>query len=557
MKTKRAKKSLRSIMTLSFLSFTIIPLAFISGYSTILYEASINNELQKRLEGNIREIGVNLSELERILIINGKIHASDPTLAYHVATRNIPSSKRVVTDWLKTYIASRIVLFDHDGRLMVAEVKGANNIIKEQASLERGDIYLTDGLIKEIQGKGQTVVREVQSGKGLDLIVYTRISGKGNSTAGFIEEVIELGEGFMQSLKKRMNLEAVIFDEKNLPAAASSQDFFLYPKEFFPSKLDKDSHAFFDLTSRNEPYGMIIRKLVDTQGHPFVVLGLAASKTDSQRVLRRIKTALLTITMFVLLLMLPALLLVTSRVVNPINLLVSATEKLESGEAGYKLDHQSATEIGLLIDAFNRMSRSISLTQKLLEKKVQELEKTNTELTNTQATLVHSAKMASLGQLVAGVAHELNNPIGFIYSNMSHLRDYVQKLQKLLTAAEKTPDQLEALKKELEFDYLVEDLPKLITSCEEGARRTRDIVVGLRNFSRLDEASLKRVDIHEGLNNTINLLASELKNKIKVHKEFGKLDEVRCYVSQLNQVFMNILSYFYLNSRLRPWHFKN
>ena len=542
MKTRRTRKSLRSVITISFLAFTIIPLAFISGYSTILYEESINNELQKRLEGNIREIGVNLAELERILVINGKIHASDPTLAYHVATRNIPSSRRVVTDWLKTYIASRIVLFDRDGRLMVAEVKGPNNTIKEQSNLERGDIYLADSLTREISMKGQTVLREVQASKGLDIIAYTRVTSKGNVTAGFIEEVIELGDSFMQSLKKRMDLEAVIFDEKNLPAASSSPDFFLYPKEFFPSLLGVETHTFIDLSSRGTPYGMLIRKVVDTQGKPYVVLGLAASKTDTQKVLRRIKTALLTVTLMVLLLMLPALVLVTNRVVKPINLLVDATEKLESGSAGYKLNHQSDTEIGLLIDSFNRMSRSISMTQKLLEKKVAELEKSNVELTNTQETLVHSAKMASLGQLVAGVAHELNNPIGFIYSNMSPLRDYVQKLQRVLETAEKHPDKLALVKKEVEFDYLIDDLPKLISSCEDGARRTRDIVVGLRYFSRLDEASLKRVDIHEGINNTLSLLSSELKNRIKLHKDFGKISEVRCYVSQLNQVFMNIIS---------------
>jgi two-component system NtrC family sensor kinase len=542
---KRARRSLRSIITLSFLAFTIIPLAFISGYSTVLYEASINNELQKRLEGNIREVGVNLAELERVLIINGRIHASDPTLSYHVATRNVPASRRIITDWLKTYVASRIALFDRDGRLMLSELKDANNSVKEQSNLEHGDIFLTDSLVKLLVEKNQTTVREVQAGHGLDLIVYTRILNKG-ITAGFMEEVIQLGDSFMQSLKKRMNLEAVIFDDKYLPAASSSQDFFLYPKDFFPSKLASGDpnppHVFLEIASRGEPYGMLIRKVIDTQGKPYITLGLAASKTDTQKVLHRIKTALLTVTLLVLLLMLPALLLVTNRVVKPINLLVDATQKLESGAAGYKLNHQSDTEIGLLIDSFNRMSRSISLTQKLLEKKVEEVEKTNAELTNTQTTLVHSAKMASLGQLVAGVAHELNNPIGFIYSNMSPLRDYVEKLQRVLKTAETDPKNLEKVKKEVEFDYVMDDLPKLISSCEDGARRTRDIVVGLRNFSRLDEASLKRVDIHEGISNTLSLLSSELKNRITIHKDFGKISEVRCFVSQLNQVFMNIIS---------------
>src|SRR5438552_1485492 len=122
---RRAKKSLRGILTLWFLAFTIIPLAFISGYSTVLYESSFNTELQKRLEGIIREVGVTLSELEHYLLNYGKIHAADPTLAYHVATRNIPSTRRVISDWLKTsYNASRIVVFDREGGLIIAQAKG-------------------------------------------------------------------------------------------------------------------------------------------------------------------------------------------------------------------------------------------------------------------------------------------------------------------------------------------------------------------------------------------------------------------------------------------------
>ena len=532
---RRTKKSLRTIITLWFLTFTILPLAFVSGYSTVLYDASINAELQKRLEGNIREVGINLADLENILSTNGKIHAFDPTLSYHVATRNIPSARRVVSEWLKTYVASRIVLFDREGRLIVAQVRGLNGVLKSQSNLEKGDVFLADSLLKQINEKGQTSVREVEPGKSLNLIIYTKISQKGTGTAGYLEEMIELGQPFVQSLKKKLNLEAVIFDDKNAPAAASSADFFLYPKEFFPTKLGQNTHVFLNITSRGEPFGMIIRKIVDSQGKPYVTLGLATSKLDTEKVLTRIKTALLTITILILALLFPALVLVSNRVVKPINLLVDATQKLESGASGFKLLYKSDTEIGLLIDSFNRMSRSIQITQKLLEKKIE-------ELTNTQASLVHSAKMASLGQLVAGVAHELNNPIGFIYSNMSPLRDYVKKLERVLETAEKHPENLSKVKEEVEFDYLMKDLPKLISSCEDGARRTRDIVLGLRNFSRLDEAHLKLVDIHEGLKNTLNLLSSELKNRITVHEEYGDLSEVRCYVSQLNQVFMNIVS---------------
>jgi two-component system NtrC family sensor kinase len=125
---------------------------------------------------------------------------------------------------------------------------------------------------------------------------------------------------------------------------------------------------------------------------------------------------------------------------------------------------------------------------------------------------------------------------------MSHLREYVQKLLRVLETSEKEPSHLEQVKREVEFDYIVEDFYRLIASCEDGARRTRDIVVGLRNFSRLDEAQLKTVSLKEGLQNTLKLLSGELKNRINVHEDYQDKVLVKCYASQLNQVFMNVVS---------------
>ena len=150
--------------------------------------------------------------------------------------------------------------------------------------------------------------------------------------------------------------------------------------------------------------------------------------------------------------------------------------------------------------------------------------------------------MASLGQLVAGIAHELNNPISFIYSNMTHLKDYSEKLIGIVKKADRKID-LTKEKEDAEFDYITKDLPKLIHSCQEGARRTRDIVVGLRNFSRLEEAKVKEVDIHSGIDDTLALLEGEFQSRVKIEKKYDKdMPKILCYPSQLNQVFMNVLS---------------
>lgn len=191
-----------------------------------------------------------------------------------------------------------------------------------------------------------------------------------------------------------------------------------------------------------------------------------------------------------------------------------------------------------------------SAYQKLQENNEQ-LKKLFSDLQNTQSQLVQSEKMASLGQLVAGVAHELNNPISYIYANMKELENYALAISDLLTMLKgDTPkagmknlfgDQLRQLKEKYDFDYIQQDLQSLVRESLEGSLRVKNVVQNLRNFSRLDEAAMKWVDLHEGLESTLLLLNNELKNRIEVHKEYHSLPQVYCHPGNINQVFMNIL----------------
>jgi PAS domain S-box-containing protein len=183
--------------------------------------------------------------------------------------------------------------------------------------------------------------------------------------------------------------------------------------------------------------------------------------------------------------------------------------------------------------------------------KAQALEIALTELKHTQSHLVLTEKMASLGQLVAGVAHEINNPTSFIYGNINPATEYVQSLLKLLQLyqqyyPEPVPEIAQQIKA-IDLDFIATDFPKLLESMKDGANRIREIVLSLKNFSRLDQAERKLVNIHEGIDSTLLILQHRLKAdgkhpKIKVIREYGKLPKIRCYPGQLNQVLMNLLS---------------
>ncbi|MBW4492056.1 MAG: PAS domain S-box protein [Oscillatoria princeps RMCB-10] len=193
--------------------------------------------------------------------------------------------------------------------------------------------------------------------------------------------------------------------------------------------------------------------------------------------------------------------------------------------------------------------RALSLAREREARK--ELEDALLELQRTQSRLIQSEKMSSLGQLVAGVAHEINNPVNFIFGNLSHAKDYTEDLLRLLELYQEIypnpAPEIQQEKEAIDLEFLMEDLPKLLSSMKLGADRIRDIVLSLRNFSRLDEASMKEVDIHEGIDSTLLILQNRLKAKpehpgIGVVKEYGNLPKVECYAGQMNQVFMNILS---------------
>lgn len=239
---------------------------------------------------------------------------------------------------------------------------------------------------------------------------------------------------------------------------------------------------------------------------------------------------------------------------EPLDKLTTGIQKFGEGDFEYRVKKTQFLELNQIVDSYNKMASELDTLYNDLESKVVErteaLEAANKELKETQSIMVHAEKMRSLGELVAGIAHEINNPINFIYGNMVHFENYVNDIFDLFDKYEQLKSkvseidfkEIEEYKEEIDIEFLRTDIKDLIVSCRDGADRAKNIIADLKNFSRLDETTLTEFDIPKEIDTTLNILYNKFKHKVEIVKNYpDDLPKIEAYGRQLNQVFMNIL----------------
>lgn len=536
-------KSLQSVLALYFLPVSVIPSLLLSFYATRVFEESTRDAFVRRAASEKDAIVGEIESFESSLLQEAKSHALSPRLRQAVRAKDRKKIEEALGD-LRPSATAR--LFAPDGRYLGGR--------RAEEGEERIAYISRDGL-RRVKIRGETIERYFPPGsRGFVTTIRFLLRDK-DRFFGVLEEEHVFGQKNLSELKNRRGVDVVFFNREFSNSAAS----FALPENvlkdvsslaFLPGTKGNHEATVFQFGEARFATFLYDFPSVSGKNKKWGYLAVFLSMTSADATVAKLKLALLYLTLLLILVVALLIFVFSKRLVRPIEVLVLAMKRIKTGRVEQIPAIDSTYEIEYLVQSFNEMARNVSAAKRALELKLEELHRANQEIKNTQGTLVQSAKMISLGQLVAGVAHELNNPIAFIYSNMLHLNDYLAKIKELVEAFRRLQDRLPAedrkslleLERTLDLDFILKDMEDLTRSCVEGATRTRDIVLGLRTFSRAEESSFRPADLHEGIRSTLKLLSTELKGRVTVHEVFAEVPQVECNLSQMNQVFMNLLS---------------
>ncbi|NCN39792.1 HAMP domain-containing histidine kinase [bacterium] len=579
---------------MALLPLTLGPLLALSALLHIFTQKSFDAEVARRAKPEMAALSKNLDTLERSLLRQSRGLSTSDAFKFAAITGATVDLNQEVKAWIQPALFDSVKVYSRHGQLLdtyvrpeakklnsawqklfqITETKKkdgrnpaqqATPIAEDKKFGSSSERYkgqnLNSAFRSFIAGEGFWVLRHLDYEKvdrGQYLITVFRTSyDSDNKAIAYIESSVLMDSQKWEHMGLFQGVEFAIVDDRFNAVAASEEKFLSLVPEAIKdwTQLDRSSETVFPSKSVNfdeYPVDFFFAPLAKAGGETKAWIALGLSRENHVFVQNRILTWGIGITLLLSVVVLALAIMLSDKVTNPIQHLVDAAEDVKAGKSVGVLaaNVEPTKEIAYLIERFTEMAMSVQAAKRTLEQKLEELAESNVQLTQMQDQLVQSAKMSSLGQLVAGVAHELNNPIAFIYSNMVQARQYLENMKQMDATIEELKvhlnederKKLEDTLAEIEWEFVQEDMSDIVQSCLEGSVRVKDIVLGLRNFSRIDKGQMIEADINQALQNTAKLLSGQTKNRVEVDWTLCGDAFVKCNISQVNQVFMNIMA---------------
>jgi len=583
---------MRSYLLLVLIPLTLLPLLILAGLLHIFIQASFDEEVGRRARPEIAALARNLDNLEKRLGRQVLTLSRSDELKLATLTQDESRVQARIKPWLDSSLFDGVRVYSHLGQLVsVTERKRADVLgapwgqlfglpekpkEREPASKASASLavsaenfvnpasrYEGRGLATEFRlflaREGTWMVRQIRAeqvpSSGLVFSVFRSFFDSDGKTAGFIEGYVTMDSLKWNHLSQFQGVEFVLVGANRKVLSASQENFGNLFQNDLASWKELEGASETILPSKTvefegTPYEFFFAPIVGENAQNEAWIGVGLSRAQHIFLQNRILVWVVGLTVLLSLVVTAFSFLFSQKLTLPLRHLVQAAETVRSGQAVEPLRVEATEEISFLVERFNEMTMSVQAAKRTLETKLEELADTNIQLTQMQDQLVQSAKMSSLGQLVAGVAHELNNPIAFIYSNMVQMRQYLKNIEELTAMVDdlqgKLPPEertrIHNMLEKMEWEYVKTDMADIVQSCLEGSVRVKDIVLGLRNFSRLDKGEVAEADVNVALRNTAKLLTGQMKNRVRVDWSLCDGGLVRCNISQVNQVFMNIMA---------------
>lgn len=535
---------MKTQLALYFIPATLIPVFALSYFATQAFDKNDSDSLKKQAVTERQLILGEIDSLEIKMVAQLKRASQQERVQKSIESKN------------KMTMTQALTALKGSGQYRVYDINGDFLAESDEAQKSRPRVNFVPKDVLQALKKQDLLFNRYFNEDGSGLIFIGRSLIKSGTTFyGVLEHEFLFGTTQLSELNRRRQIEAV-FIKRDFSSAASSM-------ALGKSELKSLSQLVSEVSDQQKSFSKNIwlgesryaSFLFDLpsfgqKDKKWAYLGVLVPLAQRDEASSQLRWKIVIISGFLCVAFGYLIFVFSNRIVRPIETLVLAMKGVKMGSLEEIPQVDSNYEIDYLIRAFNEMIRNLGVAKRALESKIKELEKANAEIKNTQSTLIQSAKMISLGQIVAGVAHELNNPVAFIYSNMHHLSGYIQKISQMVAEYEKMKgllpeserNKIEKLEKTLDIHFILSDMSELTRSCLDGANRTKEIVTGLRTFSRLDESVFKETDLQLGIESTLRLLKTEMKDGIRLVREFQPIPPVMCSSSQINQVFMNLLA---------------